>query len=390
MQQRLLVILIIFCSVLSGTLASYVFVTFLHPLYQTPDSSIVLQKEIVTEGKTTTITDLQSEVTQLVETVGEWVVNIIIKKDVDQYRRDPFGFFSSLNTKEERQVGGGSGFFIEKSGTILTNKHVISDRNAKYVVITNDGSEYDASVVALDTITDLWVLKIENTQEDFPVLPITTDEWAVNIGQFAVAIGNALWEFQNSVSLGVISGKNRSIEAAMAGSSKTEKLTGLFQTDAAINPGNSGGPLLNLEGEVIGVNTAIASGQGLGFTIPMTKKRVNYILESIQKHGSIKRPFIGINYHDVTSELALEWGLPYTYGGFIPLENDSIIPDGPADKAGIEPGDLILEVDGNKVSVQTPIPALIQNHIPGDRIELKIYRSKTDSEEIFSLVLGEY
>gem|GEM_PF-837412 len=155
MQQRLLVILIIFCSIISGTLGSYVFLAFLHPLYQTSDSSVVLQKEILSEGKMTTITNFQSEITSLVDAVGPGVVNIIIKKDVDQYRRDPFGFFSSLNTKEERQVGGGSGFFIEKSGIILTNKHVISDKNAKYVVITVDGSEYDASVVTLDTITDL-------------------------------------------------------------------------------------------------------------------------------------------------------------------------------------------------------------------------------------------
>jgi len=388
--QKVLVSLIIFCSILSGIWGSYVFVTFLYPLYETPQIIVQNQQEILSEGKMTTITNFQSEVTQLVEKAGPGVVNIIIKKDVDQYRRDPFGFFSSLNTKEERQVGWGSGFFIEQSGTILTNKHVISDRSAKYVVITNDGDEYDASVVALDTITDLGVLKIENAPKKFPVLPIVADEWSVNIGQFAVAIGNALGEFQNSVSLGVISGKNRAIEAAMAGSNKTEKLTGLFQTDAAINPGNSGGPLLNLDWEVIGVNTAIASGQGLGFTIPMTAKRVKYILDSIETHGSIKRPFIGINYLDVTSDIALEWGLPYTYGWFVSLDPDAIVPGSPAEKADIQPGDLILEVDGNKVTVQSPISALIQNKIPGDTIELTIYRPKTDQEENFSLVLGEY
>jgi len=390
MKQKYIVTLIIFCSLLSGALASYVLVAFLYPLYPSQESSPVRQQEIITQGKITTVTTFQSEITDLVEKVWPGVVNIIIKKDIAQYRRDPWGFFSSLNTKEERQVWWGSGFFIEKSGVILTNKHVISDRNAKYVIITNNGAEYDASVVALDTITDLWVLKIENPQQEFPVLPITISEWSVNIGQFAVAIGNALWEFQNSVSFGVVSGKNRSIEAAMPGSNKTEKLTGLFQTDAAINPGNSGGPLLNLDGEVIGVNTAIASGQGLGFTIPMTQKRVDYILESIEKHGTIKRPFIGIHYVDVTSELVLEWWLPYTYWAFVSQEQDAIIKDGPAYRSGIQPGDLILEVDGNKISLQSPISSLIQNKIPGDIIELKIYRSNRDEEEIVSLVLWEY
>jgi serine protease Do len=158
------------------------------------------------------------------------------------YRSDPWGFFEQPTGTVRRQVGGGSGFFVRKDGTILTNKHVVSDPNAEYTIILSDGTEYRAKVLGLDPVNDLAVIQIDANEkkEEFIPLPIIADTQEVQIGQFVIAVGNALAEFQNSVALGIVSGKDRSIEA------EGTQLTGLLQTDAAINPGNSGGPLLNL------------------------------------------------------------------------------------------------------------------------------------------------
>ena len=180
--------------------------------------------------------------TQTVADSAQSIVSIVISKDLVVYRSDPWGFFQQPSGTVRRQVGGGSGFFVKKDGTILTNKHVVSDPNAQYTVILSDGSEYPAKVLGLDPVNDLAVIKIEatKTQKEFIPLPIVADTQEVHIGQFVIAVGNALAEFQNSVALGIVSGKDRSIEA------EGTQLTGLLQTDAAINPGNSGGPLLNL------------------------------------------------------------------------------------------------------------------------------------------------
>jgi serine protease Do len=217
-------------------------------------------------------------------------VSIVIKKDLVIYRSDPWGFFQQPAGSVSRKVGGGSGFFIREDGTILTNKHVVQDPSAEYTVILHDGREYPAEILALDPVNDLAVIQIRDEAETFTPLPVISED-STQIGQFVLAVGNALSEFQNSVSLGIISGKNRSIEA------QNEVLSGLIQTDAAINPGNSGGPLLSTEGTVVGINTAIASNSdGIGFAIELTQAKIDYILKSIEESGRIKRPFIGINY----------------------------------------------------------------------------------------------
>lgn len=388
MKTKILIVLIVLSSVISWVIGSYIFL-----YYVTPELNNVITKtitqEIVKDGKTITITDLQSEVTKLVQDVGPSVVNIIIKKDIDLYRRDPWGFFQEKVGSVERQIWWGSWFFVAKDGTIMTNKHVVYDTTAKYSVITNDGKEYDASVIALDPLTDLAIIKIENPDKEFQVLEIIEDEKQINIGQFAIAIGNALWEFQNSVSFGVISGKNRSIEASW-GWFGTQKLSWLLQTDTAINPGNSWGPLLNLNGQIVWINTAIAgNGQWLGFSIPLSKKRMSYILSSVEKYWEIKRPLIGISYIPVSDSLVKELWLKANYWAYIPNENGSILSGSIAEKSGIEAWDIILEIDDIKVTLENPIASIIQNKIPGDSIEIKVLK-KDGKEKIFSLELGEY
>jgi S1-C subfamily serine protease len=171
---------------------------------------------------------------------------------------------------QSRDVGGGSGFFVRSDGLILTNKHVVDDAAASYTVFTPDGKRYPAVVKRIDSVEDLAILQIKS--DGFPVLPLG-DSDAVRLGQTAIAIGNALGEFNNSVSVGVISGINRSVTAS-GGNGREEKLSNMIQTDTAINPGNSGGPLLNLKGQVIGITTAVASNaQSIGFGLPSNRAK---------------------------------------------------------------------------------------------------------------------
>jgi len=389
MNTKILAILIILCSLISWIVWSYLFLYYITPELNNVITNTIT-KEVIKDWKTITITDLQSEITKLVSKVWPSVVNIIIKKDLALYRSDPWWFFQEQVWNIEKQVWWWSWFFVSKDWIIMTNKHVVSDKDAKYTVITNDWKEFEASVVALDPLTDLAIIKIDNIDEkDFQVLDIIEDEKYINIWQFAIAIWNALWEFQNSVSFWVISWKNRSIETGWA-KYWIEKLTWLLQTDTAINPGNSWWPLLNLNWEIVWINTAIAwNAQWLGFSIPLSKKRINYILESIKKYWSIKRPFIWISYIPINENIATELWLKINYWAYIPNEENSIVPWSSAFKAWINPWDVILEIDKHKIDIDSPLQILIQNKIPWDKVELKILRNNW-KEEIINFELGEY
>lgn len=388
MKIKLLSFLIIVSSLISWVIWSYIFLYYISPGLNNVITNTITT-EIIKDWKNITITDLQSEITKLVKNVWPSVVNIIIKKDIDLYRRDPWGFFQEKVWSVEKQIGWWSWFFVSKDGIIMTNKHVVADTNAKYTVITSDWKEYDASVIALDPLTDLAIIKIEKSSKDFQILNVIEDEKYINIGQFAIAIWNALGEFQNSVSFWVISWKNRSIDASWD-SIWTEKLTWLLQTDTAINPGNSGGPLLNLNWEIVGINTAIAwNAQWLWFAIPLSKKRIDYILESIKKYWSIKRPFIWISYLPVNDNIASELWLKVNYWAYIPKENGSIATWSIAEKSWLKAWDVILEIDWSKINLETPISSLIQNKIPWDKIELKVLKESWE-EKLLNLELWEY
>ena len=216
-----------------------------------------------------------------VDRVTPSVVSIVVSRYVPVLERcpvtDPFwgpGFRlyipCDLGRTQRVEVGGGTGFFVSGDGLILTNKHVVADKNAEYIIFAGEDARHSAKVVAIDDAEDLALLKIEG--DNFPALPLG-DSDTVRLGQTAIAIGNALGEFKNTVSRGVISGLGRTVQAHDSlGRSIT--IENVFQTDAAINPGNSGGPLINLRGEVIGVNTAIARGaENIGFAIPINKAR---------------------------------------------------------------------------------------------------------------------
>ena len=328
------------------------------------------------------------------------VVSVIIAKDlpvVEQYFESPFGsddpfgqFFPGFGIPRERvkgtehkEVGGGTAFFIGSDGLLMTNKHVAEDEEAEYTVLLNDGRKLPAKVVARDPGNDIALLKVEGS--NFPALAFSDAE--PTLGQTVIAIGNALGEFRNTVSKGVVSGLSRTITAG-SGQGDTERLESIIQTDAAINRGNSGGPLLDIDGRVIGMNTAIAAGaQNIGFAIPVAD--LKRALGSYKEHGKIVRPYLGIRYMPITKELKEKNSLPYDYGVLVVRGEQptdlAVIPGSPADKAGLQENDIILEADGKKLTGDVSLAAIVQRKSPGDRLTLKVFEKEQEKEVTVTL-----
>jgi len=357
-------------------------------------------------------TTQEKAVIEAVKKVSPAVVSIIITKELpvfEKYYENPFpeipGFpeFPEFKIPQYRQkgvkkqkVGGGSGFIISEDGMILTNRHVVQDRDAEYTVITNDGRKYPAKVLARDPLQDLAILKIEKSrkiskkgnlfQEPFSVAKLG-DSSTLEIGQTVIAIGNALGEFRNTVSVGVVSGLGRTITAS--GEGIIETLEDVVQTDAAINRGNSGGPLLNLKGEVIGVNVAMAqSAQNIGFAIPINRAKRD--IKQVKSIGKIVYPFLGVRYVLITPDIQEEKNLPVNYGALLVGGDNgepAVVPDSAASRAGLKEKDIILELNGQKVTPKNSLAKIIRNCNPGDKVTLKILRGK--KEIILKVTLGE-
>jgi len=337
-----------------------------------------------------------SAIIDVVKKASPAVGNIIVTKDLpkiesrpfnpfDPFSGDIFDFFNRRQIQEQQpetekqEIGGGTGFLISSDGLIVTNKHVVEDLNAEYTFLTNDEKRYSASVLARHPSQDLAILKIEG--KNFPTVELG-DSNTLQIGQKVVAIGNALGEFRNTVSTGVVSGLSRSI-VAQGGLGGSERLSNIIQTDAAINSGNSGGPLLNLEGQVIGINTAVAQGaQNVGFAIPsnMVKKSV----EDVQKKGKIVQPYLGVRYVIVNEAMKEANNLSVDYGALVsagPTEEQlAVVPGSPADKAGIVSNDIILEINGTKIDKDNPLANLLAEYNVGDTIILKILHRGEEKE----------
>ncbi len=330
--------------------------------------------------------DRDAAVTSLVGQANKAVVSVVITKDVPVYERfyerfEPWGGgfgFSIPRVRqrgtEEQQVGGGSGFFVSAEGLVVTNRHVVSDEEASYTVILSDGSKHEAEVLARDPQLDVAVLRVSGAVPEggFPYVEFG-DSDTLQLGQTVVAIGNALAEYSNSVSVGVVSGLSRDIVAGGIGV-PAEPLEGLIQTDAAINPGNSGGPLLDLNGKVIGINVAVAGdAQGIGFALPSNAVRAS--VESVKSTGRIERAYIGVRYVQVTPELQGAEGLPVGYGALVRSGEDgpAVVPGSPAQKAGLRGGDLIVGIDGASLET-TSLGAELRKRKVGDTVQLEFYR----------------
>ena len=389
-----------FVGLLAGTLGGIYLGPWLKPEpKEQPDLFLEtgLSDETEKEDKQEKVRTMNS-IPEVVKEASPAVVSIIVSKYVpiiERYYYNPFGKDSPFEVKvpgyrqkgeELKEVGGGTGFIVSSDGFIVTNKHVVLDEEAEYTVLTNDGQKYPTLVLARDPLQDIAILKINTT--GLPTVKLGNSD-ILEIGQTVIAIGNALGEFRNTVSAGVISGLLRTITAT--GGGITEQLEEVIQTDAAINKGNSGGPLLNLYGEVIGVNTAMAvEAENIGFAIPINKVKKD--ITDIKISGRIIYPFLGIRYVLINKALAKENNLPVDYGALI-IRGDSsnkpaIIPNSAADEAGLQENDIILELNGIKISQENTLAKLILKYRPGDGITLKILRE--EKEIIIGIVLGEW
>ncbi len=342
-----------------------------------------------------------SAIIDAVKNASPAVVSIVISKDLSKipgygtspFENDPFfNFYFGFRQQPQpsspniQQVGAGSGFFVSADGLILTNKHVVSDSTASYTVLTQDGKKYDAKVLAQDPMNDIAIVKIEIKGAPFLTM---TDSSKLQIGQRVIAIGNSLGQYHNTVTSGIISGIGRSITAG-GETGGSESLSGVIQTDAAINPGNSGGPLLNLTGQVVGINTAIdLQGQLVGFAIPSNDLQKDLL--SFQKNARITRSFLGVRYVVITEAIAEEQKLSKTYGALIvrgqTTADFAVVPGSPADKAGLVENDIILEVNGRKVDQEHALADLLKNYNIGDSVSLKVYHK--GEEKTLTVVLGE-
>jgi serine protease Do len=279
----------------------------------------------------------------------------------------------------------GTGFVVSRDGLIITNKHVVSDASATYTVFTSDGKQYPATIKATDPSNDIAFLKINATN-----LPVATlgDSSNLEIGQQVVAIGNALGQYQNTVTAGIVSAVGRAIQAADTGNDSVESIDNVIQTDAAINPGNSGGPLINLAGQVIGMNTAVdQSGQSIGFAIPIdtAKSAIN----SVIKNGKVIRPMIGVNYIPITAAFATSNNLPVSQGAYIYASDSepAVIAGSPAAKAGLQQGDIITKINNDSITSTQDLTSLITKYNVGDTIKVTYLRNS--KQNTVNLVLAQ-
>jgi len=426
MQNKKLIVLFVVFSFLGGFLGSLlvsskaeanifedIFNVFKKPLFETSKNQ---EEKISTSSpekdkqvsKYQTYYDYERAIIDVAKKSSPAVISIVISKNLPIIEQCPQSFSPFNNLPPEfrdffgdgfgefrfyapcqrgtttKEVGGGSGFIVSSDGLIVTNKHVVSDSNAEYTVLLNDGRKFKAKILAKDPIQDIAIIKINVS--NLPVLNLgNSDE--LELGQTVIAIGNALGEFRNTVSVGVVSGLSRNI-VAQGSNFGPEKITGVIQTDAAINLGNSGGPLLNLKGEVIGINTAIVSGaQNIGFAIPVNQIKKD--IESVKTTGKIITPYLGVRYILITPEIAKEQKLKSEYGAL--LRGDSsgpaVEPNSPAAKAGLLAEDIILEVNDVKVNEDNNLTSLIGRYKVGDKVTLKILRNGNPLN--LEVVLGE-
>lgn len=335
-----------------------------------------------------TVSEEESAVIQAIDTAIPSVVTIGISKTTttrNLFEFDPFDPFSPFNRIPERnkkiEQNIGSGFIISEDGLIVTNKHVVSDTDAKYQVLTNDDKKYDAVKIFRDPLNDLAIIKIDANG----LKPLALGDSAnLKLGQFVIAIGTPLGEFKNTVTQGIISGLGRGITAGSPFESYVERLDNVIQTDAAISPGNSGGPLANLKGETIGVNTAISQeGQNIGFAIPI--QVVKELIKNFNDAGGkIEHAFLGVRYKMIDRQTALMNDVPE--GAYI----ISVIEDSPADKAELQEEDIITEFEDKKIkgNDDETLQKLIAQQKVGDRVRLKYWRNGKTKET--DVALGNF
>lgn len=359
LTPKLLVAVLLF-GILGGALSTLAIARFAPGLIPVSKQSILLEQSSAT--------------IEVAKKVSPSVVSITSEST-------GFSFFGSSQTTQ----GAGTGVIVTSDGLIVTNNHVIEGAS-NLTVFTSDGKEYkDVQVVARDSQNDTAFLRIKANGLDPAELG---DSSKVQVGTQVLAIGNALGQFENTVTSGIISGLGRPVTAGDQQGGKVEQLQNLFQTDAAINPGNSGGPLVDLTGKLIGINTAVAGdAQGIGFAIPINQIAAQ--LQTVKSQGKIVKAYIGVRYIPVTKEFAASNDLKVNAGAYIAGSQGQagVVADSPAAKAGLKEGDIILKVNDKMIDEKHSLSTLINAYKPGDVVKLTVYRD--GKEQTIEVTLGE-
>ena len=383
-RASILVVLCIIVLMLSGFIGAWI-ETRINPNGVVTTASLSNQKQVVTsDGQL---------ISQIAKTVGPSVVsvNVNITASSSTGGSSLFGF-----SQPQQEQAAGTGIIISSSGIVMTNQHVVPVGTTSVSVTLSDGTELkNVSVLgrtnAGDSL-DVAFLKINDTQGHKLVPAVLGNSSQVQVGDPVVAIGNALGQYQNTVTSGIISGYGRAVQAGDSSglSTSTENLEDLFQTDAAINEGNSGGPLVNLNGQVIGMNTATASsGQNIGFSIPVND--VIGLISQVLKTGKFSQPYIGVRYIPLTPDVSNAYGLSVSNGAFIAPSNDpandpSVLPNSPASQAGLQENDIITEVNGKNIDQNHSLTSLLDDYLPGNSITLTVIRG--NNTQHINVVLG--
>lgn len=356
---------VISIMIIIGALAAIAVVVIIALLTKgTPDGTPAQLHEPGNDGNQT-ITQAENSIANVAEKVSPSVVSIVTTTQT----RSLYGVTNG--------EGAGTGIIVSKDGYIMTNNHVI-EKTSAVSVVDHTGARYDSvKVIGRDPLNDVAFLKIQSSDTFTPAE--IGNSGTLRTGQQVVAIGNALGQYSNTVTSGIVSGTGRPITASDS-SGQTESLTDLIQTDASINPGNSGGPLVNLAGQVIGINTAVAAdANGIGFAIPINATKG--MLRGVLANGTVTRSYAGVNYLSITPAIKQEYKLPVVNGAYIYSgSNQSAVPQGsPADKAGLKTGDIITKIDDNTIGKQGSLSSIIGLYQPGERATITYLRDGKES-----------
>jgi len=336
------------------------------------------------ESNFSVITETLDEPVEISMDVEIWDINTAITDTVDRVGQ---AVVTVVNTQPARQslsgtvepVGSGSGAIISDEGYIVTNNHVVEGA-ASLSVILADGTELPAELIGVDTFADLAVVKVEG---QMPAVMEFGNSDYIKPGETAIAIGSPLGDFKNTVTVGVISAIDRAIDT-----SSSYQMEGLIQTDAAINSGNSGGPLVNLAGQIIGINTLVVRGQagsapaeGLGFSIPSNVARA--VVDQIIEYGYVSRPALGVSWGWITPDIARRNQLPVEYGAYLTTVGEGT----PAERAGLMAGDIVLKMNDQVLDTEHPFVNTLFEYSPGDTVILTVLRNGEELQ--IEVVLGD-
>ena len=321
-----------------------------------------------------TVTDEESSIASVAEKVGPSVVSIVTQTRTNSYYGSTSG------------EAAGTGIIVSKNGYVMTNNHVLEGATSVSVVDSTGELYEDATIIGRDPLNDIAFIKIKSDKE-FTAAALGNSS-TIRTGQQVVAIGNALGQYSNTVTSGIISGTGRPITAD-TGSGDTETLTDLIQTDASINPGNSGGPLVNMAGQVIGINTAIVEdANGIGFAIPVNATKG--VLAGVLDTGKVSRAYLGVNYLTITPDVAREYKLDVNSGAYVYASSSSspVASGSPAEKAGLKSGDIITKINSETVGKDGSLSSILGEYRPGDKLTITYLRD--GKEQTTTVTLGTY